>query len=119
MGRVLMLISTPPPPIPFPPPVTGAARSKKILVLVCLPKMHALQPNITQDLGGDHWSLRYYYLNIILSLRLNSNQNLPLIFIVCFQGHHREKTFISTLILDLHLVEEECQKVVNVLIAWL
>lgn len=81
--------------------------------------MHALQPNITQDLSQDlvedNWSLRSYYN---LSLRLNSYQNLPLIFIVCFQGHHRERTSISTLILDLHLVEEECQKVVNVLIAW-
>ena len=81
--------------------------------------MHALQPNITQDLSQDlvedNWSLRYYYN---LSLRLNSYQKLPLIFIVCFQGHHRERTSISTLILDLHLVEEECQKVVNVLIAW-
>lgn len=114
-GRVSMPISTPPPPIPFQPPVTGAARSEKILVLVFLPKMRALQPNITQDLVEDHWSLRYY---CNLSLRLNSYQNLLLIFIVCFQGHHRERTFISTLILDLHLVEEECQKVVNVLITW-
>ena len=71
-GRVSMPISTPP-PIPFPPPVTGAARSEKILVLVFLPKMRALQPNITQDLVEDHWSLRYY---CNLSLRLNSYQNL-------------------------------------------
>lgn len=114
-----MLISTPHPslpPIAFPPPVTGTAQSKQILVLVCLPKMRALQPNVTQDLVEDQWSLRYYYN---LSLRLNSNKNLPVIFIVCFQGHHRERTSISTLILDLHLVEEECQKVVNVFITWL
>lgn len=60
-----MLISTHrphPPAIPFPPPVTGAPQSKQVLVLVCLPEMHALQPNITQDLVEDHWSLTYYYL---------------------------------------------------------
>ena len=117
MGGTILIPTPPPPhPIPFPPPVTGAAESKKIRVLVCLPKIHALQPNVTQDLVEDHWSLRYYFN---LSLRLYSNQTLPPIYIVCFQGHHRERTSISTLILDLHLVEEECQKVVNVLIAWL
>jgi len=56
-GRVLMLLPPPHsfPPSLFHPPVTGAARSKKILVLVCPPKMHALQPNISQDLVEDHW----------------------------------------------------------------
>ena len=81
-----MLISTPHPslpPIAFPPPVTGAAQSKQILVLVCLPKMRALQPNVTQDLVEDQWSLRYYYN---LSLRLNSNKNLPVIFYCLFSG---------------------------------
>lgn len=34
------------------------------------------------------------------------------LMVICqdHQGHHRERTSISTLILDLHLVEEECQK---------